>query len=258
MIFETILAQLLAQATPPQAAWGAGSPTPAADAAPSAASCPAEMRLVEGVHYENVQRLCTSLRIGHCWAFVPGFVAAEPRETPVRVCMDKYEWPNREGALPVVMARFVEAEEKCASVGKRLCSEFEWEAACEGPDVRPWPYGSRYQPGACNTDKPYMGVSEKKLLSDDKKVRSAETARVWQGAPSGAFPACVSAAGVVDLVGNVEEWVTTSRPEWAYRSSLKGGFWAKPWAGCRGTNDSHGPMFRFYEVGFRCCKDPAP
>ncbi|XYH93877.1 hypothetical protein ACMHYB_39410 [Sorangium sp. So ce1128] len=38
----------------------------------------------------------------------------------------------------------------------------------------------------------------------------------------------------------------------------KGGYWSKPWAGCRGTNDSHGPMFRFYEIGFRCCKDPRP
>ena len=58
------------------------------------------------------------------------------------------------------------------------------------------------------------------------------------------------------MTGNGEEWVLTSCPEWANESSLKGGYWSKPWAGCRGTNDSHGPQFRFYEVGFRCCKDP--
>jgi hypothetical protein len=53
----------------------------------------------------------------------------------------------------------------------------------------------------------------------------------------------------------VEEWVVTSRPEWPHRSSLKGGYWSKPWAGCRGTNERHAPAFRFYEIGFRCCKD---
>ena len=35
-----------------------------------------------------------------------------------------------------------------------------------------------------------------------------------------------------------------------------GGFWAKPWTGCRGTNDAHEPSFEFYETGFRCCADP--
>jgi hypothetical protein len=35
-----------------------------------------------------------------------------------------------------------------------------------------------------------------------------------------------------------------------------GGFWAKPWTGCRGTNDAHEPSFTFYETGFRCCAEP--
>jgi hypothetical protein len=35
-----------------------------------------------------------------------------------------------------------------------------------------------------------------------------------------------------------------------------GGFWAKPWTGCRGTNDAHEPRFTFYETGFRCCAEP--
>lgn len=260
MLFETFLAQLAVVAS--DAAPPPPPPSPQqVSAGPDAAlvaSCPDDMRLVEGVHYETVQRLCTSLRQTHCWSIIPGLMATESRETPVRVCMDQYEWPNRAGALPVIMVRFVEAEQKCASIGKRLCTEFEWEMACEGPETRPWPYGFQHEPLTCNTNKPYMGVSEAKLNSKDEKVRNREAYRVWQGAPSGGFPACVSAYGVADLVGNVEEWVTTSRPEWLYRSSLKGGFWAKPWAGCRGTNDSHGPMFRFYEVGFRCCKDPAP
>jgi formylglycine-generating enzyme required for sulfatase activity len=214
------------------------------------------MRPVEGLHYEFIQRLCTSFHSDHCFAFLPGAMAFEPRATPIHACMDTYEWPNQAGVVPAVMDRFVDAEAKCTSVGKRLCSEFEWEQACEGPETLPWSYGQRQIVGACNSDKVYRPVSEAKLASNDPAVWQAETKRAWQGEPAGAYPACISAYGVHDLIGNVEEWVTTSRPEWPFHSGLKGGYWSKPWTGCRGTNERHGPQFRFYEVGFRCCKDP--
>lgn len=217
------------------------------------APCPSDMRLVRGNHYEQVQRVCTDYRQGKCYAFHPGFVLLEPRVTPIAVCMDRYEWPNRRDVQPDVMMRFVEAEASCASVGKRLCSEFEWEFACEGPQQWPWPYGWQRR-DVCNNEKRYRVYNEAKLNASDRRIRDAEVARLWQGAPSGNSPQCTSPFGVVDLVGNVEEWVTTSRPEWPHRSSLKGGYWSKPWTGCRGTNERHGPQFRYYEIGFRCCK----
>ncbi len=82
-----------------------------------------------------------------------------------------------------------------------------------------------------------------------------EVERLWQGALSGDYEACRTPQGVHDLTGNLEEWVTSSRPR-KFKGVLMGGFWAKPWTGCRGTNDAHEPtQFKFYEVGFRCCKD---
>ncbi len=247
MPFELLLAQLLGAEPAP-----IDPPPP-----PTTLTCPADMRLVEGLHHEFVQRLCLDWRSDHCFAFFPGVLASEPRATPIHACMDTYEWPNQEGSVPAVMDRFVDAEAKCIGAGKRLCTEFEWEQACEGPETLPYPYGNKQTRGACNSDKAYRSVSESRLASKDARVRQAETERAWQGEPAGAYPACVSAYGVHDLTGNVEEWVTTSRPEWPWRSGLKGGYWAKPWAGCRGTNERHGPQFRFYEVGFRCCKDPS-
>jgi formylglycine-generating enzyme required for sulfatase activity len=223
---------------------------------PPPASCPHDMVLVVGTHHENVQRICHDLRKTKCWGFAPGLVLLEPRSTPIATCMDRHEWPNVAGQRPEVMLKFTEAEAACAGVGKRLCSEFEWELACEGPAHLPWPYGWSQAAGRCNSDRAYRAYDPKKLESPDAAVRRREVERLWQGAPSGSFPDCASPFGVMDLVGNVEEWVTTSRPEWPHRSSLKGGFWAKPWAGCRGTNDSHAPEFRFYEIGFRCCRDP--
>jgi formylglycine-generating enzyme required for sulfatase activity len=225
---------------------------------PSTLTCPGDAQLVVGLHWENVQRWCTRFAQRQCWAFLPGAIALEARATPIATCVDRYEWPNRKGAVPPVMMTFVEAQASCASVGKRLCTEFEWEQACEGPAHWPFPYGHAHEPDACNNDKPYRPYSPSALGSLVKEVREAEAKRLYQGEPSGARPRCKSPYGVYDLVGNVEEWVTTSRPEWPHPSSLKGAYWAKPWSGCRGTNDSHGPLFRFYDVGFRCCSEPSP
>lgn len=229
-------------------------PPPPAEPAP----CPSDMVAIDGTHYENVQRICTEMRHGKCYRFAPGLSLLEPRTTAVKACMDRYEWPNRKGSLPVVMDRFIDAEKKCQSKGKRLCTEFEWELACEGPRRLPWPYGYRQVPGRCHNDRRYRHHNESKLSSNDARVRAQETARLWQGLAAGSKTGCRSDFGVYDLVGNVEEWVVTSRPEWPYRSSLKGGFWAKPWSGCRGTNESHNTRFRFYEIGFRCCSDRPP
>jgi len=220
--------------------------------------CDAGMKPVWGTHEEQLQRLCTDYRSGQCWRWFPGLHAGEGRRTPVATCMDELEWPNRAGEEPMVMVRYVEAESACKAVGKRLCTEFEWETACEGPEALGFPYGDVHEPHACNNDKSYRAYSSKALESKDAQVRDKEVKRLYQGEPLGSRPRCVSAFGVRDLVGNAEEWVSTSRPEWPFPSSLKGGYWSKPWSGCRGTNDSHGPMFRFYETGFRCCADPKP
>lgn len=227
-----------------------------AAAAPTQPTCPADMRLVEGVHHEEVQRVCLDYRKTRCWSFLPGLMLLEPRRTTVRTCMDRYEWPNTKGENPEVMMRFVEAEKACVSKGKRLCSEFEWEVACEGAERRPWPYGWQQREGVCNSDKMYRFYDEPKLNSSNAAIRDREVRRLWQGAPSGSFPRCESPSGIMDMVGNVEEWVTTSRPQWPHRSSLKGGYWSKKHTGCRGTNESHGPQFRYYEIGFRCCAEP--
>ena len=104
----------------------------------------------------------------------------------------------------------------------------------------------------------YGGLAKCALSSPDETARDRETVRLYQGVRSGSLAGCRSPFGAFDMVGNVEEWVVTSRPQWPYRSSLKGGYWTKPWAGCRGTNERHGPQFRFYQMGFRCCAEPAP
>ncbi|MCS6902429.1 MAG: formylglycine-generating enzyme family protein, partial [Polyangiaceae bacterium] len=195
--------------------------------------------------------------IKRCWAYHPEFTIAHGEPKVMRFCMDIYEAPNQRGKKPLVMRSYPEAARWCLDHGKRLCSEHEWETACESGDERPWLYGWRMDKTVCNSDKAWKAFDEQKLRAGGETAQK-EAERLWQGAPSGTYAACRTVHGIYDLLGNVEEWVSSSRPR-RFRGVLMGGFWAKPWTGCRGTNDAHEPThFRFYEVGFRCCQDASP
>lgn len=229
------------------------------DPGPSAA-CPADMRLVSGTHYEEVEHYCVDPRSDrkdtHCFAYQEGLSAFEGPAIELRVCMDRFEAPNTRGAKPLVMKSYNQGKRWCEARGKRMCAEEEWELACEGSDARPWVYGWRNDRRVCNSDKGWRQYDVKKLYKEGDEAQQAEIDRLWQGLPSGALPMCVSPFGIVDMMGNVEEWVT-SRKNRSHPGSLMGGFWAKPWTGCRGTNDAHEPSFQFYETGFRCCGEPS-
>lgn len=219
--------------------------------------CPADMRLVEGVHYDNMAHVCTApkadVKDTHCFAYADDISVMEGPATRIRACMDRYEAPNQRRAKPMVMASYVSATRWCAKRGKRMCSEQEWELACEGPQHQPLAYGWRVDVKLCNSNKQWMQV-DFDAFGKTREEAEEESNRLWQGAASGQYTTCVSPFGIFDMMGNVEEWVT-SRDTRRHPGSLMGGFWAKPWTGCRGTNDAHEPTFTFYETGFRCCKD---
>jgi hypothetical protein len=233
--------------------------TPDRDPGPSAA-CPKDMRLVEGVHHEHMAHLCMEPRSDtkdtHCYRYHPGLSLLEAPSTPVRVCMDQFEAPNRRGARPLVLKSFRSAKRWCEERGKRVCTEQEWELACEGPDHLPLAYGWAVDRRLCNSGKPWMAVNFD-AFGKTLKEAEEETDRLWQGEPSGRYRTCVSPFGIYDMMGNVEEWVSTRNGR-TWPGALMGGFWSKPWTGCRGTNDAHEPDFAFYETGFRCCKNATP
>jgi formylglycine-generating enzyme required for sulfatase activity len=231
--------------------------TPPGDPGPSP-ECPSDMRLVAGTHYDEVQHYCVDPRRDakdtHCYEYWEGLTAAEGARTDVRVCMDQFEAPNKRGARPYVMQSFEAAERWCKKRKKRVCTEQEWELACEGPSFQPLAYGWRVDVRLCNSAKGWRPFDVAKLGAGGEEAKE-EVDRLWQGAASGTFLTCVSPFGIYDMMGNVEEWVAT-RKERKFPGALMGGFWAKPWTGCRGTNDAHEPTFVFYETGFRCCADP--
>jgi hypothetical protein len=171
-------------------------------------------------------------------------------------CVDRYEWPNRAGALPTYMASWQEAKASCESVGKRLCGDTEWTLACEGPERQPYPYGDGYarDAQACNIDRPYIWPHPEKVYN--ASTRAEELARLDQREPSGSRSGCVSPYGVHDMTGNVDEWVVNvSQYGKPFQSGLKGGYWGPVRTRCRPMTTAHDETFRYYQIGFRCCGD---
>jgi hypothetical protein len=245
---DETLASLKLSATP-------GNPLEAV-AGETRSGCPAGMVDVEGDYCPWVEQKClrwldpdTKMR---CAEFAPTSECLT-KTVKKHVCMDKYEYPNRVGADPIVMKTWTEARATCSGEGKRLCTESEWTLACEGEERLPYPYGYARSSEACNIDKPHPDVDEKALAN--ASTRQAEADRLWQGEPSGSRDACVSPFGVHDMTGNVDEWVVNESGK-PYKSALKGGYWGPVKTRCRPSTVAHAEDFSFYQIGFRCCSDP--
>ena len=236
---------------------GASPTPPGGDAA-----CPAEMVEVEGDYCPFVEQRClrwldpaTKLQCAefdHTASSGQCFMKTEHQ----KFCIDRYEWPGTRSAPSrrSWLASWNEAKAACEGVGKRLCSDTEWTQACEGPKRQPYPYGGGYtrDSSACNVDKPYIWPSPERVY--DPRTSAVELARLDQREPSGSRAACVSAYGVHDMVGNVDEWVVNvSQDGQPHKSGLKGGYWGPVRTRCRPMTTGHEETFRYYQVGFRCC-----
>lgn len=139
-----------------------------------------------------------------------------------KVCIDRYEFPNKAGTVPKGNVTYDAAQKLCAQQGKRLCRAFEWQWGCSGIEGYTYPYGWNMQEKTCNRD-------------DNSPLD-----------PSGARRNCVSKFGGYDMVGNIFEWVTGPDKQ----PALVGG----PYAKCQTRTDEIGGGAK-PQTGFRCCKD---
>lgn len=245
-----------AEATPPPT----GAVIPAAPASGPAA-CPPDMKLVEGDYCTEVEHKCLkswfdkSNKKTVCEAFEPTSRCVGQR-VHKRYCVDTYEWPNVKGERPEVMNRFHQAQVKCAAVGKRMCSESEWTFACEGPEMKPFPYGYVRDAAKCNGDHTWDDPDMKKVAKRD----AGELARLWHGVRSGSQPQCISDFGVADMPANADEVVSTETPlgrGGKFDSVHTGGPWYKGVRNqCRPKIYTHDEDFYYYFLSFRCCAEP--
>jgi sulfatase modifying factor 1 len=173
-------------------------------------------------------------------------------------CVDRYEFPNKKGELPALLISWTDAKKTCEGLGKRLCTEDEFNFACEGEAMLPYTYGLERDPEKCSIDKQYR-KRERKLYRYDKCMKhpacKAHLEELDQRLPAGSLPGCVSPFGVFDMNGNINEWVEIPGKKYPDRSGLKGGWWGPVRGRCRPTVDFHKEDDYGYEEGFRCCKD---
>jgi hypothetical protein len=226
-------------------------------------ACPDGMQLVEGEYCSDVDYKC--LRQWHdkandkivCEEFEPKSTCVGTK-TKKRFCMDTYTWPNEKAARPEVMNRFHQAQIKCAAVGKRMCTESEWNLACEGPQMLPFPYGYVRDTNKCHGDMEWDSPDMNKVAKRDPE----ELARLWKGVRNGSQPECISPYGVADLPGNTDEVVQSesfNEPGFKgkFDSIHSGGPWYKGVRNqCRPKIYTHDEGFYYYFLGFRCCAEP--
>lgn len=220
----------------------------AVEPAPSASAsvCPAGAVLVEGLYCPEVRLECKRYldpagryRQFRCAEYGPSRCVSPKRK--LRFCMDRDEYVAEGESLPKNHASWSEAARTCSAQGKRLCLESEYNFACEGEELRPYPYGWSRDPSVCNADRA-------EIINSAGKLRDLRS-------PVDAYPRCVSPFGIRNLAGNLEEFVTidgTLPP----RPAMKGAYWQPGRNHCRAAQTAHDGQYSGIETGFRCCADP--
>jgi sulfatase modifying factor 1 len=238
--------------------------------APKSSACPDDMVLVAGNFCRAVEQRCLEYTTrpegerdpSRCARFQnpTRCISDAPSPRAMRFCMDRYEYPNQKGELPITLVDWTEAGRLCAQRGRRLCTESEFNFACEGEEMLPYATGYERDAKKCNIDRPFHRRRielKPRVLCNLDPACSAEFSRLDQREPAGSRTECVSPFGVHDLNGNVNEWVSMPWKQPPHRAAIKGGWWGPVRNRCRPIVTSHDERYVGYEVGFRCCRDAA-
>lgn len=161
----------------------------------------------------------------------------------------------RENVLPNGYLSGKLAALACKNAGKRLCSEAEWLRACRGERDLPYPYGTAYQPRACNVARSSHPAG---ILHDnasvghfDPRLNLTSDAEGPLLRRTGELPLCASHWGddaIYDMVGNLDEWIDDPT------GVFVGGFFSRgTQAGCAARIASHEYSYSDYSLGTRCC-----
>lgn len=162
--------------------------------------------------------------------------------------------------LPVERVTWFEARQYCKLVGKRLPTEAEWEWAARGRTNSVFSWGDKAESKKANFCDQQCDKRWKESQFDDGHRYTA---------PVGSFPA--NGYGVLDMAGNVYEWVADwysvdyykksprdnpKGPSKGNRKVIRGGSWINYSAGIRPSDRTEAkPKGRLNFVGFRCTLD---
>jgi formylglycine-generating enzyme required for sulfatase activity len=146
---------------------------------------------------------------------------------------DQLQHPNR----PVVSVDWFDAEAYCRWKGCRLPKEAEWEFAAEGKQKRKYPWGN----------------------AEPDATRANFADGPGHPTPVGLYPLGATPEGLLDVAGNVWEWMDDWYDDEEKYKSLRGGSWLNNPVGLRVSGrDRYGPTNRLVIIGFRCAGEVIP
>jgi formylglycine-generating enzyme required for sulfatase activity len=230
----------------------APAPKEAATTAPKPAACPTGMVLVEGEYCPDVEQKClewmdppeSRYHEFRCARYAPSICKSKERKH-LRYCIDATERREEGSEMPRHFMSWTSSKKLCESEGGRLCKESEWIFACEGEEMRPYPYGWERDSTACNVDRS-ENIGRPGRLVDHR-------------APVASNPKCASPFDVQDLAGNLEEWTQADNgKKMGWKEVLKGSWWIPSRHGCRQFQVGHNDVYNGAETGTRCCIDAPP
>jgi formylglycine-generating enzyme required for sulfatase activity len=171
-----------------------------------------------------------------------------------------YYGNSQYASYPVIFVSWSQAAAYCAWAGRRLPTEAEWEKAARGPDGWVYPWGNTFDGTLVN----YCDVNCPNVWKGPDDDGYADTS------PVGDYPDGASDYLVLDMAGNIYEWVADwygpysrqrqinpTGPASGQEHIIRGGSWGDDSRHVRAAVRSqiNTPDFWTNFIGFRCAVD---